>query len=141
MNSKQVNEGFFNAPEYEIELDPNVILPSEVPGVFAEATGTYDPVSGQVTKVTITNPGTGYTDIGEVSFAPPPNPRLATLDVALNVPPDEREVGSITIIDAGTGYTYQPLLTFSDPPPTVTAVLDSAHACSLFPVACNFSFP
>ena len=121
----EVNEGFFNAPEYEIELDPNVILPSEVPGVFAEATGTYDPVLGVVKTVTITNPGTGYTDIGEVSFAPPPNPRLATLDVALNVPPDEREVGSITVIDAGTGYTYQPLLEFSDPPPTVTAVLEA----------------
>ena len=121
----EVNEGFFNAPEYEIELDPNVILPSEVPGIFAEATGTYDPVTGTVKTLTITNPGTGYTDIGEVSFADPPNPRLATLDVALNVPPDEREVGSITIIDAGTGYTYQPLLEFSDPPPTVTAVLEA----------------
>ena len=121
----EVNEGFFNAPEYEIELDPSVILPSEIPGDFATGTGTYDPVSGEVKTVTITNPGTGYTATAEVSFADPPNPRLATITTTLNVPPDDREIGTITVVDAGTGYTFQPLLTFSDPPPTVPAVLEA----------------
>tara|TARA_Y100001934_G_C12378939_1_gene791078 strand:+ start:672 stop:3053 length:2382 start_codon:yes stop_codon:yes gene_type:complete len=122
----EVNEGFFNAPEYQIELDTNVILPSEVPGDFAAGTGTYDPVTGEVKTVTITNPGTGYTGTAEVTFEDPPNPRLATLSVTLNVPPDDREIGTITVIDSGTGYTFQPKLTFSDPPPTVTAVLEAS---------------
>ena len=121
----EVNEGFFNAPEYELEMDTSIILPSEVPGDFATATGTYDPGSGEVKTLTITNPGTGYTNIAEISFEAPPNPRLATLSVTLNVPPDEREIGTITVIDAGTGYTFQPLLTFSDPPPTKTAILEA----------------
>ena len=51
----EVNEGFFKAPEYEIEQDKSVILPSEVPGTFAEATATVDPVSGEVTKLVLTN--------------------------------------------------------------------------------------
>ena len=121
----EVNEGFFNAPEYELERDTSVILPSEVPGDFATATGTYDPGSGEVKTVAITNPGTGYTNIAEVSFEAPPNPRLATLSVTLNVLPDDREIGTITVIDAGTGYTFQPLLTFTDPPPTKTAILEA----------------
>ena len=121
----EVNEGFFNAPEYELEMDTSIILPSEVPGDFATATGTYDPGSGEVKTLAITNPGTGYTNIAEISFEAPPNPRLATLSVTLNVPPDEREVGTITVIDAGTGYTFQPLLTFSEPPPTKTAILEA----------------
>ncbi len=121
----EVNEGFYNAPDYELETDTSIILPSEIPGDFAAGTGTYDPVTGEVKKVSITSPGTGYTAFAEVSFAPPPNPRLATLSVTLNVPPDDREIGTITVIDSGTGYTFQPLLTFSDPPPTVTAVLEA----------------
>lgn len=120
---KEVNEGFFKAPEYEIELDPNVELPKIIPGIFAAGTASVDPVSGTVTQLVLTGPGAGYTGIGSVTITPPPNPRKGIVNVALNVPPDEREVGAITIIDAGTGYTFQPTITFSDPPPTITAQL------------------
>lgn len=122
-SGKEVNEGFFKAPEYEIELDLNVQLPSIIPGIFAEGTASVDAVSGTVTQLVLTNPGTGYTGIGSVSITPPPNPRKGIVSVELNIPPDEREVGLITIIDNGTGYTYQPQITFSNPPPTVTAIL------------------
>lgn len=121
----EVNEGFYNAPEYEIEMDPNILLPSEIPGDFAQGTATVDTVAGEVTKVSITSPGTGYTDVAEVTIEDPPTPRLATLSVALNTPPDDREVGQVTIVDAGTGYTYQPIVTFSDPPPTVPPQLEA----------------
>jgi len=120
---KQVNEGFYKAPEYVIELDPNIQLPSIIPGLYAAGTASVDAVSGTVTQLTLTNPGAGYTGIGSVTITPPPNPRKGTVSVELNVPPDDREVGTITIIDAGTGYTFQPQITFSDPPPTVTASL------------------
>lgn len=120
---KEVNEGFFKAPEYEIELDVNVQLPSIIPGIYGAGSATVDAVSGTVTQLTLTNPGAGYTGIGSVTITPPPNPRKGTVSVELNVPPDEREVGLITIIDAGTGYTYQPQITFSDPPPTITSAL------------------
>tara|TARA_B100000073_G_scaffold273523_2_gene233371 strand:+ start:1203 stop:3590 length:2388 start_codon:yes stop_codon:yes gene_type:complete len=124
----EVNEGFFKAPEYEIEQDKSVILPSEVPGTFAEATATVDPVSGEVTKLVLTNAGAGYTAEGikaEVSIAPPPTPRVGILSVSLNPPPDDREVGPITIVDAGGGYTYQPAVSFSDPPPTIPPQLEA----------------
>ena len=121
----EVNEGFFKAPEYEIEMDTSVILPSEIPGDFAEGTAEYNSVSGEVTKLTITNAGSGYTSFAEVSIAPPPTPRIATVSVALNTPPDDKEVGAITVIDAGTGYTFQPQITFSDPKTTVTAELEA----------------
>lgn len=121
----EVNEGFYKAPEYEIELDPNIILPSEIPGDFAEATAEIDQVSGQVTKLFITNPGTGYTSFAEVTITDPPTPRKGVISVDLNTPPDDREVGLITIIDRGTGYTFQPLVTFSDPPPTVPPTLEA----------------
>ena len=120
---KEVNEGFFKAPEYEVELDFNVQLPSIVPGIFATGTASVDAVSGTVTQLTLTSPGAGYTGIASVSITPPANPRKGIVSVALNVPPDDREVGAITIIDAGTGYTYQPQITFSDPPPTIRAEL------------------
>lgn len=120
---KEVNEGFFNAPEYEVELDFNVQLPNIIPGIFAAGTASVDPVSGTVTQLTLTSPGAGYTGIGSVTITPPPNPRKGTVSVELNVPPDDREVGAITIIDTGTGYTFQPQITFSDPPPTITAQL------------------
>ena len=75
----EVNEGFFKAPEYEIEMDPSVILPSEIPGDFAEGTAEYNSVSGEITKLTITNAGSGYTSFAEVSIAPPPTPRKLVL--------------------------------------------------------------
>lgn len=120
----EVNEGFFKAPEYEIELDPNVVLPSEIPGDFAAATAEYDTNTGEVTKLTLTNVGSGYTGFAEASIEPPPQPVTATATCQLNVPPDDREVGTITIVNSGSGYNYQPIATFSDPPPTVTAVLE-----------------
>jgi hypothetical protein len=120
---KEVNEGFFKAPEYEIELDQNVQLPAIIPGIFAAGSASVDAVSGTVNQLVITNPGAGYTGIGSVTITPPPNPRKGTVSIELNTPPDEREVGLITIIDNGTGYTFQPQITFSDPPPTITAAL------------------
>ena len=122
---KLVNSGFYNAPEYEIELDPNVILPSIIPGDFGAGTATVDTNSGTVTKLTITNVGSGYTDVATLTITPPPTPRTATVSVDLNVPPDDREIGLITILDAGTGYTYQPTITFSDPTPTVSPTLEA----------------
>lgn len=121
----EVNEGFYRAPEYEIELDPNVILPSEIPGDFASATADFNQNSGEITKLTITNPGSGYTSFAEVTFEDPPTPRRGILSIQLNTPPDDREVGQITIVDSGTGYTFQPLVTFTDPPPTVPPQLEA----------------
>ena len=120
----EVNEGFFKAPEYELELDPNIVLPSEIPGDFAEATAEYDSNSGQVTKLTLVNAGSGYTGFAEVSIEDPPSPITGIASCQLNVFPDEREVGQVTIIDSGSGYNFQPIATFSDPPPTITAVLE-----------------
>ena len=120
---KKVNVGFFNAPEYEIELDSNVQLPSIIPGIFAAGTASVDTGSGTVSQLVITSAGAGYTGIASVTITPPPPSRKGVLSVVLNTPPDEREVGSFTIIDNGTGYTFQPQITFSDPQPTITAVL------------------
>lgn len=121
----EVNEGFYNAPEYEVELDKGLLLPSEVPGVFAEGTSEVDTVKGEVTKLAITGPGAGYTEFGSVTIEDPPTPRKGVLSVALNTPPDDREIGLVTIVDAGTGYTFQPIVTFSDPPPTIPPTLEA----------------
>ena len=121
----EVNEGFYKAPEYDLERDTSIILPSEIPGDFAEASAEYDPVSGEITKLSIVSPGSGYTSFAEVTIEDPPTPRRGIVSVALNLPPDDREVGAITLVDSGTGYTYQPKITFDDPPPTVTAELEA----------------
>lgn len=121
----EVDEGFFKAPEYDLERDTSIILPSEIPGNFASATAEYDNGSGEITKLSIVSAGSGYTSFAEVTIEDPPLPRRGIVSVQLNVPPDEREVGAITLVDSGTGYTYQPKITFDDPPPTVTAELEA----------------
>jgi len=121
----EVNEGFYNAPEYEIELDKSLLLPTEIPGDFAQGTASFNSVTGEITKLFITGPGSGYTSFAEVTIEDPPAPRKGVLSIALNTPPDDREVGAITIVDAGTGYTFQPIVTFSDPPPTVPPTLEA----------------
>lgn len=121
----EVNAGFYNAPEYTVELDKSLLLPSEVPGNFAAGTASVDTVKGEVTKLFITAPGAGYTSFAEVTIEDPPTPRKGVLSVALNFPPDDREVGAITIVDAGSGYTFQPIVTFSDPPPTIPPTLEA----------------
>ena len=121
----EVNEGFFKAPEYEIESDKSIILPTEIEGIFAEGTATVDQQSGQLTKLLLSNAGAGYTESATVDIDPPPTPRVGVVTVSLNPPPDDREVGPFTIVDAGQGYTYQPLVTFSDPPPTIPPQLEA----------------
>jgi hypothetical protein len=121
---KTVSEGYYNSPQYEIELDPNIVLPTTIPGIFAEGGTEVDIDSGTVTKLFLTNAGAGYSDVASVTISPPPLPRTAVISVELNFPPDDKEVGEVTIIDNGSGYTYQPGITFSDPKPTIPPVLE-----------------
>ena len=120
---KKVTEGFYNAPEYAIEMDSDVRLPSIIPGTYAECTAQVGGAEGKVTALTITNQGIGYTSIGGVTISAPGAATTATATCVLNTPPDDMEVGQVTIINSGEAYTYQPGVTFSDPKATVAGIL------------------
>jgi hypothetical protein len=114
-----VNEGFHKAPEYTIEMDPNVSLPTLIPGIFAE--GTTQITNTKVSRLTLTNAGLGYT-FATVTVEQPPPVITATATASLSVIPGEKEITSIvTIVNYGEGYITQPSVTFSDPPPTIPA--------------------
>lgn len=120
-----VGEDYYKAPEYAVETDLAINLPTEVPGVFAEASAQIDSTTGKLTKLSITNVGTGYTGSVTVTIDPPSPPVTAIITFQLNTPPANREVGSFTIINEGAGYTSQPTLTFSDPEPTIPCELEA----------------
>lgn len=126
-SGKRVNVGFYKAPEYTIEKDPNIILPSAVQGDQAEATATIR--DSVVVNLNLTNAGTGYTSIPAptVAISTAPTGVVAIATAILSLIPGEREVASVNIINSGRGYTFQPIVTFSNPPATVppelTAVL------------------
>ena len=120
---KKVTEGFYNAPEYAIEMDSDVRLPTIIPGTYAQCTAQVGGAEGKVTALTITNQGIGYTSIAGVTLSAPGAATTATATCTLNVPPDDMEVGQVTIIDSGQAYTYQPSVTFSDPKASVAGIL------------------
>jgi hypothetical protein len=115
----KVNEGFYKAPEYTIEMDSNVSLPTVIPGIFAEAITQIK--NTKVSRLTLTNAGLGYT-FATVTVEEPPPVITATATASLSVIPGEKEITSIiTIVNSGEGYIDQPTVTFSNPPPTIPA--------------------
>lgn len=76
------------------------------------------PISGSVTQITVTNPGTGYTNptvtISYPDFPnglpPSPNGRQATATAETW----NGGVSTINVVDGGSGY-FQPIVTINDP--------------------------
>lgn len=76
------------------------------------------PISGSVTQITVTNPGTGYTSpVVMISYpdfpsALPPSPlgRQATATAEIWT----GGINTINVTDGGSGY-YQPIVTITDP--------------------------
>lgn len=120
-----VDENYYKSPEYVVESDLLLNLPSEVPGVFAQATASLNNVSGKLTQLNITNVGSGYTGNVTVTIDPPSPAATAEVSFTLNSPPSNREIGTFTIINEGSGYTTQPSLTFNNPDPTISCELES----------------
>jgi hypothetical protein len=120
-----VNEDYYNAPEFSIELDSTISLPTIIPGVFAQATAEVDTDAGRLTKLVLTNLGSGYTGDVEIEIDPPEEGVQAVVEFELNAPPANREVGDFTIINSGRGYTAQPSLIFSEPTPTIPCELEA----------------
>jgi len=118
-----VDELFYNAPQYLVEPNTNVVLPKPIPG--KNATGTVTVSNTQILSVTINEVGTGYTIAPGVNFSNPDQVVTATAIANLSIIPGEREVGIITITNKGKGYTAQPTVTFSNPPPTVPPVVNA----------------
>lgn len=116
---KIVNEGYFKAPEYKVETDTTIQLPTIVPGTFAQATASISDT--KVVNLNLINAGIGYTD-AFITFSDPATPITGIATAVLSVIPGEREVASITLIEGGRGYTSAPTVTFSDPPPTIAGI-------------------
>ncbi len=116
-----VDETFYNAPQYLVEPNTNVVLPKPIPGKNATATPVVS--NTQILSVTINEVGTGYTFVPGVSFSIPDEVVTATAIANLSLVEGEREVGIITITNRGKGYTAQPTVTFSSPPPTIPPVV------------------
>lgn len=118
-NGLIVNEGFYKAPEYVIETDPNVILPTIVPGIYGEAISSLS--NTKISNLTLTNAGLGYT-YAKITVEDPPQKITATASAVLSSVPGEREISSTIILNAGRGYSSQPTITFSDPTPTIPSI-------------------
>lgn len=120
-----VDETFYNAPEYRVETNPDIFLPKPVPGINAEASVTID--NTKVTTVTVTKAGTAYTSAPLVTFSEPDPVITATAIATLSTVQGEREIGSVQITNSGQGYLAAPTVFFTPPTPTiaptVTAVI------------------
>ncbi len=121
-SGRRVNSGFYKAPEFTIEKDTSIQLPTVVKGTQAEATATISDT--KVINLNLVNAGTGYTS-ATLTFSDPPTGNVAIATAVLSVIPGEREVASTVIVDKGKGYTFQPTVTFSNPPLTVPPTLIS----------------
>jgi len=117
-----VSEDYYKAPEFTIELDKSINLPTVVPGVPAEISASVS--NGRLDRLTLVSTGLGYTSMVELSIEPPKNPTQAIVEFQLQDPPANTEVGDFTIIESGSGYTVQPRITFSDPEPTIPCELE-----------------
>ena len=72
---------------YTVALAPTVTFAAPVSGVTATGTAVIDTVTGSVTSVNITNPGSGYTAAPTVTFAAPVSGVTATGTVGMvNIP-------------------------------------------------------
>ena len=118
-----VSKEYYDAPEFSIELDKSINLPTKVPGIPAEISAQVS--NGRITNLTLVSTGLGYTGNVELFIDPPNDPIQALVEFQLNDPPADREVGDFTIIDSGFGYTVQPAITFSDPEPTIPCELEA----------------
>jgi hypothetical protein len=118
-----VDEIFYNAPQYLVEPNTNVVLPKPIPG--KNATGTPTVSNTQILSVSINEVGTGYTIAPSINFSNPDQVITATAIANLSLVPGEREVGIVTIINRGRGYTAQPTVSFTSPPPTVPPVVNA----------------
>jgi len=118
-----VSEDYYKAPEFTIELDKSINLPTIVPGIPAEISASVGD-NGRLSKLTLVSTGLGYTSGITLSIESPQDPRQAVVEFQLQDPPADREVGDFTVIDSGSGYTVQPAITFSDPEPTIPCELE-----------------
>jgi hypothetical protein len=116
-NGTIVDEGFYKAPEYTLELDSDIELPTAIPGEQATASSAIS--NSSIVNLNLINAGTAYDDNVEVYIDPPLQGRVAIATAVLSTVLGEREVASVSIVDSGRGYTYQPLVSFTPPPPTI----------------------
>tara|TARA_B110000977_G_C11090704_1_gene496763 strand:+ start:285 stop:1190 length:906 start_codon:yes stop_codon:yes gene_type:complete len=81
-------------------------------------TNTTRNSAGAVTKVNISNAGSGYITAPTVTFSSGAATAVAVLGTGAN----SDKVASVTITSGGTGYSSEPTVTFSNPPSGTTAV-------------------
>jgi hypothetical protein len=112
-----VDEGFYNAPEYTIELNNDIELPESISGEQALASSTIS--NSSIINLNLISAGTAYDESVQVYIENPPQGRVAIATAVLSTVLGEREVASVSIVDFGRGYTYQPLVSFTPPPPTI----------------------
>ncbi len=97
------------APGTDYSFAPAVVIdaPTIAGGVQATATATFNPVTRQVTGITITNAGSGYAGLPNVSLV------SNTVNAATEVFLAGGSVLSVDMNNQGEGYTQPPLVTFT----------------------------
>ena len=83
--------------------------------------------AGAVTKVNISNAGSGYITAPTVTFSSGAATAVAVLGTGAN----SDKVASVTITSGGTGYSSEPTVTFSNPPSGTTAAGTAAIAVDI----------
>ncbi|MEI6217568.1 MAG: hypothetical protein WCP86_01575, partial [bacterium] len=91
-----------NSPQVLADAIVTITPDGDDSGTGAEASATVDPVTGAITKVTVTKPGSGYLvppKISITSAISTPNNATATATLALGV------LTSISVDETGFGFT------------------------------------
>jgi len=109
------------------------------PGVFyAYLTPDAWDVEDEVSYITITDGGTGYTTAPTVTIAAPTTGTTATATATIN---SSGVVTSVTITNPGSGYTTTPAVTFSAPTSGTAATGTATLGCALSILSGNYSSP
>lgn len=119
----QVDESFYNAPEYEtVEENPSGI--NFPPIILSGTQAVLTPVTGlgaTIVSVTINNAGAGYSFTPSVFLSAPP----VTSNASASVLTQDFNVSSVVSLNGGVGYNNPPQVIISDPPTSTQASAES----------------